>query len=187
MTPSDDHVAIAAIEPDVGAGVARGEEVQLGMRLHAFSNTISGNFYQRTEEPLGIALPEWRVLRAVVNDPGISQGEVATAQGLNVMTVSRAVAGLRTKGLLETRPNPDDRRRSQLTPTDDGRALAVDLGARAECMYGHVFSVLTAGELAMLDELMLRVNAHVSESELPDPPGASRDWAAVIEENKNRA
>lgn len=162
----------------------RSEEVQLGMRLHAFSNTISGNFYQRTEVPLGIALSEWRVLHAAANAPGISQGEIAAAQGLNAMTVSRAVAGLREKGLIDARANPDDRRRSQLTPTDDGRALAVDLGARSETMYGHLFSVLSAGELAMLDELMSRVNTHIAESELPDPPAASRDWAAIIAANK---
>lgn len=155
-------------------------ERRLGQRLHAFGNMVSASYYQRTEKPIGVALPEWRVLRAAILAPGISQGEIATAEGLNVMNVSRAVAGLRRKGLLEARPDPGDRRRSLLEPTPLGEELGTDLASREQVMYEHVFSVLSPDELSLLDELMDRVNSSLRTGRLPDPPVASRDWKQAI-------
>lgn len=155
-------------------------ERRLGQRLHSFSNMLSGRYYQRTEKSFGIALPEWRVLRSAFLTPGISQSEIAAAEGLNVMNVSRAVAGLRRKGLLETQADPDDRRRSMLMPTKLGLEISGDLGAREQMMYEHLFSVLGRDELALLDELMGRVNTVLREVELPDPPSASQPWAELI-------
>lgn len=155
-------------------------ERKLGQRLHSFTNTVSGRYYQRTEKPFGIALSEWRVLRSTVLTPGISQSEIAAAEGLNVMNVSRAAAALRRKGLIESRPDPDDGRRSLLLPTELGSELSVDLAAREHLMYEHAFSTLGRDELALLDELMERVNAVIRDVEPPDPPPASQDWAKAI-------
>lgn len=158
-------------------------ERMIGQRMHAFSNMISGNFYQRTEQPFGITLPEWRVLRSALIAPGTSQGEIATAEGLNVMNVSRAVAGLRRKGLLEVEADPEDRRRSMLIPTELGVGLGRDIGARERAIYSHVFSVLSDDEIDQLDKLLALVNTALRTTVLPDPPAASCDWRQVIEEN----
>lgn len=155
-------------------------QLRLGQRLHAFSNTISANYYSRTELPFGISLAEWRVLQSVINSPAVSQGDIAAAHGLNAMTVSRAVAGLRRKGLIETEPNPDDRRRVMLTVTGRGKEIGADISARATQMYAHVFSELTEDEVDQLDALMARLNAHIHSVELPEQPEPSRDWAAVF-------
>jgi DNA-binding MarR family transcriptional regulator len=162
-------------------------ERRLGQRVHAFSNMVSASYYQRTEKPFGVALAEWRVLRSTIIAPGISQGEIATAEGLNVMTVSRAVASLRRKGLLEARPDPEDRRRSLLSPTDLGRRVGVDIGAREQTVYEHVFSVLSGDELVLLDELLHRVNTKLREEDLPPPPPASEPWGELIAKQRRRA
>jgi len=156
------------------------ERRRLGQRLHAFSNMVSGKFYQRTEKPLGVALTEWRVLRAALGSPGVSQRQVATAQGLHVMNVSRAVAGLRRKGLLEVRTDPSDRRRTLLSPTDLGRELGEDISAREHEMYEYIFAHLSQAEVALLGELMSRVNAVLRADGFPDPPPASRPWSEVL-------
>lgn len=153
---------------------------RLAQRLHAFSNTVSGTYYQRTGKPFRVALVEWRVLRSAILAPGISQGEVAIDEGLNVMNVSRAVASLRRKGLIDATPDPEDRRRSLLSPTDLGQDVGADIGLREEVMYEHLFSVLDPDELAYLDELMARVNRHVRSAEFPPPPPPSRVWADLI-------
>lgn len=162
------------------------EERVLGQRIHAFSNMISGHFFRRTEQPFGVSLAEWRVLRSVLLEPGVSQGEIALAQGLNVMNVSRAVAGLRSKGLIETSPDPDDRRRTQLSPTQMGREIGGDINARERLVYQHVFSVLSDDEVSQLSELLDRVNMAMRDGGLPDPPPPSQDWSAVLDATKNR-
>lgn len=158
-------------------------ERMLGQRMHAFSNMISGNFYRRTEQPFGIGLPEWRVLRSAIIAPGTSQVEIASVEGLNVMNVSRAVAGLRRKGLLDAQPDPADRRRSKLYPTELGAAMGEDIGARERAIYEHVFSVLSRAEVEQLDKVLDLVNTGLRSSELPEPPPASRDWRAAIDAN----
>ncbi len=170
------------------AGRAATDEVMtvertVGQRIHAFSNMISGCYFHRTERPFRVSLPEWRVLRSVILTPGIAQGEVATSEGLNVMNVSRAVAGLRRKGLIDVEADPEDRRRTMLSATDTGRELGADIADRERLVYEHVFSVLSQDEVQRLDELLDRVNSSLRTTPLPDPPPASRDWAAVIEAN----
>jgi len=161
-------------------------ERRLGQRLHAFSNMVSGHYYQRTEKPLGVALAEWRVLRAVLLSPGVSQSEVASNEGLNVMNVSRAVAGLRRKGLLDVQTDPADRRRTSLNATELGRGFGADIGSRESAMYEHLFSVLSPAELALLDELMSRVNDALRAADPPPPTPASRDWRSAIEAASSR-
>lgn len=155
-------------------------ERKLGQRIHAFSNMISGHFYHRTEQPFGVSLPEWRVLRSVLLEPGVSQGEIALAQGLNVMNVSRAVAGLRRKGLIDAEQDPADRRRTMLSATTLGRDIGSDINARERLVYDHLFSVLTADEVAQLNELLGRVNTTMRENGLPDPPAPSAEWAKIL-------
>lgn len=156
-------------------------ERMLGQRIHAFSNMISGHFFRRTEQPFGVSLPEWRVLRSVMLEPGISQGEIAVAQGLNVMNVSRAVAGLRSKRLIDANADPEDRRRTMLSSTKLGREIGSDINARERLVYDHVFTVLSTDEVAQLNALLDRVNTSMREDGLPDPPAPSRDWAALID------
>jgi len=138
---------------------------------------IQASFYKRTEEPLGITRPEWRVLRSVVFSPGRSQADVAAAEAMNVMNVSRAVAGLRRKRLVDVEPDPADGRRSLLTATALAHELARDMVERERVMYEHLFSVLEPHERDEAERLLSRVNDHIRLSELPPAPPPSRDWA----------
>ena len=154
-------------------------ERRLGQRLHVFSNMVQGFYFRRTEQPLGVALAEWRVLRSVIDFPEITQGEIAAAEGLNVMNVSRAVAGLRDKGLIDVETDPDDRRRTLLSATEVGEGIGADIARREQQIYGHFFSVLSSEELRNLDALMAKVNDQLRSGALPEPPPMSQDWSAA--------
>ena len=155
-------------------------------RMHAFSNTISGLFHGRTERQIGISLSEWRVLRAMLLRAGVSQAEVAAAEGLNVMSVSRAVAGLRDKGLATVETDPVDRRRTMLCPTDLGEKLGFEMSEREAAIYERVFDVLSDEEVDLLDDMMRRVNEGLTTRELPKPLAPSRDWARELDPDSQR-
>lgn len=155
-------------------------------RIHAFSNMISGLFYGRTEQRLGISLAEWRVLRAILLRPGVSQAEIAVSEGLNVMNVSRAVAGLRDKRLATVESDPKDRRRTMLHATDLGEELGVHMSARETAMYEHVFEVLSTDEVEIIDELLSRVNSSFKTRELPSPLTSERDWSRELDPGSSR-
>lgn len=180
-------VSNAMGEPKVVEGstssLEQSAESVLAMRIHAFSNMISGHYYGRSELVFGVNLSEWRVLQAVLGDPGTTQVEIATAQGFNVMNVSRAVSGLRRKGLLESRTDPKDARRSLLRATSLGEEIGIEIADRAQIVYESVFSVLDDSEIEVLDELLGRVTTRLRDVELPDVPAPRRDWAAHLGQN----
>lgn len=157
-------------------------ERTLGQRIHVFSNMTSGNYYGRSELVFGVSLPEWRVLRAVLLQPEVSQVAVAAAEGLNVMNVSRAVAGLRRKTLIDVRTDPDDGRRSLLLATSLGEEIGTEIAAREQLVYETVFAALAADEIEQLDTFLALVNQRLRDVGLPDPPPPSRDWVAVLDE-----
>lgn len=161
-------------------------ERALAQRIHAFSNMTSGHYYGRSELVFGVSLPEWRVLRSVLLHPGISQAEIATAEGLNVMNVSRAVAGLRRKTLIEARTDPEDGRRSLLRATPLGDEIGAEIASREQMVYEAVFSVLNDQELEQLDKLLDQVNTALRGVGLPDPPAPSRDWARTLDQIMKR-
>lgn len=60
---------------------------------------------------------EFQIVRFLDRNPGASVGEVARGLGLRQSNASTAVRGLIERGLVEKRPDPDDRRIARLTTT----------------------------------------------------------------------
>lgn len=71
----------------------------------------------------GINLSQWRVLAALADRPGRSASEVVAVTPMDKGIVSRAVAALVDRGLVERRASPTDRRLSHLWLTGDGMLL----------------------------------------------------------------
>ena len=72
---------------------------------------------QEQVETLGFTVPQIRVLREVVDHPGLSIKDVAQRLDLTQSTVSGVVERLVDKRTIEKRPHPEDRRAVQLWPT----------------------------------------------------------------------
>ncbi len=62
-------------------------------------------------------------LDEVVRDPGVSPGDLAERLGVHATTASNLCSRLKQKGLIRSRPNPNDRRVAQLQATPTGRKL----------------------------------------------------------------
>ena len=63
-------------------------------------------------------------------------------------TVSRALALLEARGLIEQRPCPQDARAKRLYPTPDGSDLLATIRQTARLRQDEMFGVLDAGERA---------------------------------------
>ena len=77
------------------------------------------------ERRSGITGAQLFVLRALVDRPGQSLGDLVAATLTTQSTVSEVVGRLVARGLVARRPAPDDRRRAVLEATRAGHALAV--------------------------------------------------------------
>jgi DNA-binding MarR family transcriptional regulator len=160
-------------------------EQSVGHNIFVLGNIVAGGYYERAERPFGLSLAQWTVLRTVLISPESSQADVAAACGLNVMNVSRAVGGLRAKGLVEATDDPRNQRRKMLTATALGESIGSDLAERERLLYDHVFAGLSAKEIERVDVAICQVMTRLAEHPPPEPPAPSRDWRAVLDHEQS--
>ncbi|MBB4210614.1 DNA-binding MarR family transcriptional regulator [Rhodothalassium salexigens DSM 2132] len=124
----------------------------LPYRLSVLSNRISARIADLYERRFDLTLPEWRVMavlgEAAADDRPMSAQEVAQRTAMDKVMVSRAVARLIAAGRVDRAVAADDRRRSVLTLTAEGRHI-----------HDAVVPLAQAYERALLDRLSPRDRA----------------------------
>ncbi|MBK5910756.1 hypothetical protein CCR85_04520 [Rhodothalassium salexigens] len=147
----------------------------LPYRLSVLSNRISARIADLYERRFDLTLPEWRVMavlgEAAADDRPMSAQEVAQRTAMDKVMVSRAVARLIAAGRVDRAVAAEDRRRSVLTLTAEGRHI-----------HDAVVPLAQAYERALLDRLSPRDRAALdrvlSSLEGVDLAPLGRDGAA---------
>ena len=80
----------------------------------------------------GITRAQWAVLVRVERAEGLNQSELAESLDLQPITLTRLLDKLCDSGLIERRPDPEDRRAKRLFLTPAARPLLEQLGALGE-------------------------------------------------------
>lgn len=104
--------------------------------------------------------PQFAVLNALVEKPGIDQRTVGEHVHLDRSTIADVVARLARRGLLERVRDPRDGRRNVLELTQEGARLHRKLVTRTARMNRVFLSPLEEGE----QELLLRLIARVADA-----------------------
>ncbi|HSX58602.1 MAG TPA: MarR family transcriptional regulator [Tahibacter sp.] len=66
--------------------------------------------FDRRAEPLGLTRAQWRAIKIVHRQPGISQKALAELLEMEPIPVGRVIDRLQQAGFVERRPDPNDRR-----------------------------------------------------------------------------
>lgn len=103
----------------------------LPYRLSVITNRVSGALSRHYASRFGISIPEWRVIANLGRHPELSANQVADRSAMDKVTVSRAVAALESKGLLERTRDDGDKRRSRLRLSEAGQAVYVEIAPLA--------------------------------------------------------
>lgn len=128
----------------------------LPYRLSVLSNRIS-HAIAGTYDRFGIGITEWRVIAVLGRFPGLSANAVAQRTAMDKVAVSRAVAALLDKRLLERDLHAADRRRSVLRLSRSGRRLHGQVAPLALRMEAALLSSLSPLEQARLDRLLSKL------------------------------
>ncbi len=110
----------------------------LPYRLSIASNAVSDRVAQVYHAQYGLKIPEWRVLAVVAEHDETTQAALVAATQMDKMTVSRGVAELVKRGLLERRP------------AEDRRTLKLRLSTRGGSLYGEIAPLALAIEAELL-------------------------------------
>jgi DNA-binding MarR family transcriptional regulator len=123
-----------------------------------------------------LTVPQYLALRAVARER-ISAAELARRTGVSGPAVSQLVAGLASAGLVERRPDADDRRRQALALSPAGARAFRSAEALLRDRLGSLLADLPRPEAEALARLLPRVEATLSGAlppRRPPPPPRPR-------------
>lgn len=123
----------------------------------------------RTEDAAsGLSAPQLSALSVVVFGGPVTLGDLARAEQVRPPTISRLVAGLVRAGLVETVPDPNDRRVQRVKATARGRALLEGGRARRVKRLTRDLERLDRHEFAVVAEAIATIervaNPHLNHS-----------------------
>lgn len=89
-------------------------------------------------------------LASVERHPGVTPGELAAHEKVQPPSMTRVIAALEERGLVERKPHPTDRRQVTVTCTDAGIALLREERLKKEAWLAQRLRELTPEERAAL-------------------------------------
>ena len=118
----------------------------LGLALHELSRLMRRTFEAKARQ-LGFTEGQWRVLWHLSRNEGLSQARLAELLEMQPISLVRVLDRLESAGLIERRPDPDDRRAVQLYPTEAAGPILGQLRALAQQMQETLAREVPAAEL----------------------------------------
>lgn len=97
-------------------------------------------------KPFGLTPPQAFMLRAVLDQPGMLQSQLADELKIARATATRALDGLEAKELVERRTNERDGRECEVHPTANSQALKDGLNAASGAVTHRLKEQLGVGE-----------------------------------------
>ena len=130
----------------------------LPYRLSLLSNAISSAIAAVYGDKFAISMPEWRIMMILAEYPDVSADEVCRRTRIEKSVVSRAVARLLKRHLINRDVDENDRRRSILRLSETGLSVYDEVMPIARDYEAKLLADLTAEEMetfnAMIDKLL---------------------------------
>jgi DNA-binding MarR family transcriptional regulator len=120
---------------------------------------VSESLHDLYAGPFGLTVTQWRVMAAVGRFAPLTASEVGARIVMDKVAVSRAVAGLMKRRLVERATDKADRRRASLKLSAKGRAMHAKIVPIALGYEARLYESLTAQERKAFDSLSDRLFA----------------------------
>ena len=149
---------------------AHGDKAAMLHQLLKLTNRLMAPFSTHLSHRYKISLNEFRLLMTIGALERTASHELAELTGVNVMSVSRAVATLERHGRIVVVPDARNRRRKWLSLTEEGQRLYAIMRPQSEKVADYTFSDLDHSEIAQLETILTRL---ITTLEAKDGKGRS--------------
>jgi MarR family transcriptional regulator, transcriptional regulator for hemolysin len=152
----------------------RNQTPTVGSLIHEIDRLVKKRF-DRFAETTGMSRAQWYVLAHVSKREGINQATLADLVGVEPITICRMVDRLEALGLVERRPDPNDRRARLIHMIEAARPGLERMRAVAQALFAEALDGFTGEEEAILARLLGRIHANllVTVGETPSVPSSS--------------
>lgn len=134
----------------------------LSFLLHDVSRRVARAF-DKQMEPLGLTRSQWGVIIYVAREPGIAQTGLADKMEIGRMAVTGLVDRMESKGLVERRDDPKDRRIKRIFLSDSAREIIPKMQLSGELVGSGVFRGLTLEDRDHLVRCLLSIRDHARD------------------------
>src|SRR3954452_22832680 len=135
--------------------------------LYLTHRTVHDELDRRLGEH-GASLWNWVLLKEAAHADGASQRELAHHMGIEPPTLVRQLDKLTEDGLVERRPDPDDRRVVRVVVTPAGLARLRELHAVVHELDDEVRGILTKRDVEVLSRALPRIHTYFDQKEVAD-------------------
>ena len=132
----------------------------LPYRLSVLAQLVSESLHDLYVGPFRLTVTQWRVMASLGRFAPLTASDVGQRIVMDKVAVSRAVAGLMKRGLVERAPDRRDRRRASLELSARGRAMHARIVPIALGYERRLYEALDDDERRQFDALAGRLFAH---------------------------
>lgn len=118
--------------------------------------------FDRRAATLGVTRAQWRVLARLGREDGLRQVELADALDVEPITLCRMIDRLSEAGLVERRPDEDDRRAWRIHLTPKALPIIEKLRVLAESFLEDALQGVSASEQAMVIDTLARIRGNLA-------------------------
>jgi MarR family transcriptional regulator for hemolysin len=130
-----------------------------GFLLKDLTRRYVQRFEQRAQE-LSLTLPQCKALVRLEKNEGVSQARLAELADVEPMAMVRILDRMEADGLLERRPDPNDRRARCLFLTPKAKALLDDIWHLGDLTRAEVFAGIARPERETFLDVLERIYAN---------------------------
>ncbi len=130
--------------------------------LLADNSRLARRAFDERVRPEGVTGPQARLLLMLERTPGENQGHYADLLDVEPITLGRMVDRLEDAGLVERRPDRNDRRARRLHLTARSREKLTRLGERLDAMVEEMLSGITPAEREEFMRLLRILHSNLS-------------------------
>jgi DNA-binding MarR family transcriptional regulator len=126
----------------------------LPYRLSILSNTVSNAIAEGYRNRFDLSIPDWRVMAVLARFPGASAQDLVAKTRMDKVAVSRGVARLLERGLLQRQTSNTDRRRSELQLSERGLSVYREIVPLARDFESRLLASISPEHRKLLGELL---------------------------------
>lgn len=140
----------------------------IGYLLQRLAFLLARQNDQILQEQLGIGFSQFKILMVLGWNPSVQQRHIARDLGQTEAGISRQIKILKSKGLLTTRINPENRREHITVPTSKGERLTEKALEVLNNYHAPMFALLSERQKEKLVESLKVLHDYVGRHEKPE-------------------
>jgi DNA-binding MarR family transcriptional regulator len=127
--------------------------------------------FDRRAAQLGLTRAQWRALKLVGKNPGLTQVQLAEELDMEPIAVGRVLDRMQLAGFIERRNDPNDRRCWRLYPVGETPAAMVEMKRIADQLNDEVLEGVSDEDFETVMRVLaaVKVNLHELDRERPAP------------------